>query len=198
MTGYLEITYGPMFAGKTSHLFEKVNNFITFNKVKGETVRVLMINHSLDKRPDLHSVGELSTHSEFKLFNLPDHVDTIKTSKLMSLKERDLFKYDYIAIDESQFQPDLYEFVVKYLKKGKYIHCAGLMTDHRKNPFGQFERIVHLAAESTLLKAYCVECKSFEKTAVFTKKIKDDMAHCNSVVDPGGASKYVPVCPRHF
>lgn len=196
MNGFLEITYGPMFAGKTSHLFEKVNNFITFNKVKKQAVKVLMINHSLDNRDNIHPVGDLSTHSEFKLFNLPERVDTIKTSKLLDLDERKLRRYDYLAIDEAQFYPDLFEFVVKQLNGGKYIHCAGLMTDHRKQPFGQFEKIVHLAAESTLLKAYCVHCKSFEKNAVFTKKIRDDMAPSN--IDIGSKDKYIPVCAKHY
>lgn len=196
MNGFLEITYGPMFAGKTSHLFEKVNNFITFKRLKGEEVKVLMINHSLDQRKDLHSVGDLSTHSEFKLFNLPDRVETIKTEKLMSIDEKNIFKYDYIAIDEAQFYPDLYMFVEKFLKKGKYIHCAGLMTDCTKKPFGEFYKIVHLAAESTFLKAYCVKCKIKEKNAVFTKKIFNDMAPSN--IDVGGKDKYVPVCSMHY
>ena len=42
MIGFLEITYGPMFAGKTSHLLEKVNNFITCNKIKGNSVRLVI------------------------------------------------------------------------------------------------------------------------------------------------------------
>lgn len=197
MTGFLEITYGPMFAGKTSHLLEKVNNFITFNKIKGESVKVLMINSDFDVRDDLHSVGALSTHSEFKLFNLPERVDSIKTKNLNDFKEKNLITYNYLAIDEAQFYPDLYKFVVKYLNKGKYIHCAGLMTDYKKQPFGEFYKIVHLAAEATFIKAYCVNCRIFEKTAVFTKKIKDDMSS-SSNIDIGGSDKYVPVCAKHY
>lgn len=207
MTGFLEITYGPMFAGKTSHLLEKVNNFITFNKIKGEVVRVLMINSDLDIRDELHSIGALTTHSEFKLFNLPERVDSVKVKKLNDLKEKELITYDYLAIDEAQFYPDLYEFVKKYLSRGKYIHCAGLMTDCKKEPFGEFYKIVHLAAETTFIKAYCVNCRIFEKTAVFTKKIKDDTSSsiCDkkikddkSNIDIGGSDKYVPVCAKHY
>ena len=131
------------------------------------------------------------------MFNLPDRVDSIKISKLNDIKESSLAKYDYLAIDEAQFYPDLCSFVKKNLKNGKYIHCAGLMTDHRKEPFGEFYKIVHLAAEATLIKAYCVKCRSLVKTGVFTKKIHDDMAS-SCVVDPGGSEKYVPVCAHHY
>lgn len=195
MTGFLSITHGPMFAGKTSHLIENINNYITFNHIQQQYPKILIINHSMDKR-DINKIANLSTHNKFSKYNFPSYVETLDTEKLTEIDKKMLEKFEYLAIDECQFFPDLKEFVDANLKLGKYIHCSGLLADSDKLPFGQLYLLLPSADEITHLKAFCVYCKTWHKTAVFTKWIGD--SEKTDKISVGAESKYVPVCGKHY
>ena len=195
MTGYLDITFGPMFSGKTSNLVEKINNYIVFKSIEGKNIKGLIINSSLDNR-DINKIENLTTHNQFiKDFKLPSNIESMSCKTLMPFSEK-IDDYDYIAIDESQFFEDLEPFVKTMLKKGKYIHCVGLIADSEKNTFGQMHKIFAMADNITQLKAFCVKCKSWHKNASFTKWISNEDK--NQAICVSGKDKYVPVCGKHY
>jgi thymidine kinase len=195
MVGFLDITFGPMFSGKTTALLEKINNFITYSNIKKKKVRILIINSSLDTRKS--GKNDLSTHmSSLERSLVRDNVESIRTEKLHDLDDEFLENFDYIGIDEAQFFEDLESFVNLWLKKDKYIQCSGLIADSDKNNFGHLNKLFCLADNIEHLKAYCVECNDYTKKAVFTKWINND--NKNSALVIGGSDNYVPVCGKHY
>jgi len=195
MTGFLEITFGPMFSGKTTSLLEKINNYITYSNIKKNDIRILIINSSLDTRNSENY--DLSTHmSSLKRSLKSGNVRSIKTKKLCDIDSEFLKQFNYIAIDESQFFEDLEAFVKFWLKKDKYIHCAGLIADSDKNNFGHLYKLFSIADNIEQLKAYCVHCNSYTKNAVFTKWINSK--NKKSPVEIGGSNNYIPVCGKHY
>ena len=62
MTSYLEITFGPMFSGKTTNLIHKIHTYLDIHSFKGKEKKGLIINYSEDNR-DLNKCGNLTTHS---------------------------------------------------------------------------------------------------------------------------------------
>ena len=86
-----DIIIGPMFSGKSTELYRRINRFHSIGK------RVLIVNHQNDTR-----TAGISTHDGREY-------SAIKCSHLMNLK--DIHSYDVIGIDEAQFFSDLYEFI---------------------------------------------------------------------------------------
>ena len=179
---FLEVTYGCMWAGKTSFLIEKINNFITFNEIhKSYIPKILIINSDKDTRSELKQVSNLTTHNKYKDYTFPISVENLSLNNLSKLENDFLSKFDYIAIDEAQFFDGLKDFVDKCLALGKYIHCAGLI------PY---------ADEVNQLKAFCVECRYWYKNAVFTKWVGEEEK--KSKIEIGANGKYIPVCGKHY
>ena len=181
MAGYLDITFGPMFSGKTSNLIDKVNSYIDKSKQQGKNIKTLVINHSSDDR----DVG-LSPHTKRE----------VKTPvfKALILSEIKVDLYDYIAIDESQFFPDLKLVVESWLKLGKHVHCTGLIANSERHVFGQLSSLFVIADNITQLKAFCYICGDKTPNASFTISIapKKD----NILV--GAQEYYRPVCGSHY
>lgn len=195
MVGFLDITFGPMFSGKTTSLLEKINNYITYTNIKKLENKILIINSFMDTRK---SEGfDLSTHmSSLKRKLTSSNVKSIKVKKLCDIDADYLIQFKYIAIDEAQFFEDLEPFVRFWLKKDKYIHCSGLVADSDKNNFGCLYKLFCLADNIEQLKAYCVHCNSYIKNAVFTKWINSK--NKKSPVEIGGSDNYIPVCGNHY
>jgi len=183
MTGYLEITYGPMFSGKTSKLINNANKYIDKNKQQGKNRKVLVINHTSDTRKE-----GLSPHTKQEL----NPEITIK--KINYLNSINFFDYDYIAIDEAQFFINLHSFIRKALKHGKHIHCSGLIADSNKEKFGELTSIFYLADTVQQLKAFCYICGDKEENAPFTKCLIKK----SEQVLIGDKQEYRPVCGNHF
>ena len=196
MNGFLEITFGPMFSGKTTCLLEKINNYITYNNIKNIDTKILIINSSLDTRK-LEGCHDLTTHMAPLKRNLKaGNVKSIKSKNLCDLDPEFIKQFKYIAIDEAQFYNDLEPFVKFWLKKNKYIHCVGLIADSEKNNFGHLYKLFSMADNIEQLKAYCVHCNSYTKNAVFTKWVSSK--NKDNPISIGGSDNYIPVCGKHY
>ena len=100
----IEIILGCMFSGKSTELMRRCSR----DEVIGKNV--LYINHSFDTR-----TGDfIQTHSSYRK-------NALKISLLSLIPEKDFNDADVIGIDEAQFFPDLYEFVLKCEEKNKNI-----------------------------------------------------------------------------
>jgi len=195
--GFLSIFTGCMFSGKTTALINEITQFVDLYETPP-----LLINNSIDIR-DTENI--FSSHS-LKYKGLPKGVDVISASELKNINVNN---YTLIGIDEAQFFGDLYETVLQWLKLGKHIYLAGLNSDFRMKPFGQVNKLIHLADKFIFLTATCYYCmKEFTdkgkvltpeslKTmnASFTKKISGGS---NLQIEVGTSDLYLPVCRKHF
>lgn len=188
--GYLEITIGPMFAGKTTALIDKVNRYITVKKQQGKDPKVLIINYIGDDR----SETTLSPHLVYKgVFG--DNTTHCKVKELKDIEDVEIIStFDYIAIDECQFFKDI-GMVGNWLNnKNVHIHCSGLLTDSNKQSFGNLHKIMYLADHIEHIKAFCFFCGDKYPNASFTKCLKQK----NNQTEIGGVDSYIPVCGKHF
>lgn len=104
----------------------------------------------------------------------------------------DLDAYDVIAVDESQFYPDLAEFCKHAVEEqNKTVIAAGLSGDYKRNQFGDIVRLVPYADQVSFLKARCSFC---EEPAAFTLRL---VANGQQEL-VGGKDKYQPVCRQHY
>ena len=192
MTSYLEITFGPMFSGKTTNLIHKIHTYLDIHSFKGKKKTGLIINYSKDNR-DIQKCGNLTTHSSSKK-EINPNIKFLSVTGLNHLNIKELRDVDYIAIDEAQFYPDLQSFVGKLLEMKKHVHVSGLVADSDKRKFGNIIDLIPLADNVEQLKAYCVDCKDHYQNAPFTK--------CCSTKDSqvliGAQDKYKPVCGFHY
>jgi len=96
-----------------------------------------------------------------------------------------------ILINEGQFFPDLYEFVITALADGKRIHIASLNGDFNRKLIGHTHQLLPLANEINLLHAICNTCK--KSPGIFSKRIT---AEKQQIVV--GFDNYVPTCRKCF
>ena len=179
---YLTLILGPMFAGKSSALLSRVKRA----KVLGW--KALVITCDIDKRYDA-SGAKVMTHDLAG-------IDAVGVTMLEGVAwTKDYSKARLIVIEEAQFFPDLYEFVVNAVEKhGKDVVVVGLDGDSDRNPFGQVLNLVPLADEVVRLSALCKRCGD-GKPALFTALVSGVKG---GQVCVGGADKYEPMCRKHY
>jgi len=175
----LKIILGPMFSGKSTELIRYCNRCEVIN------VPYMLINHAIDKR---YTKEGISTHDSVSK-------KCIFTHKLMELIDTDKFRESkFIIIEEAQFFPDLYNFVVECLDTyKKSVIVAGLDGDYKKREFGQILKIIPHADFVVKLHALCKYCND-GTPAIFTSRISKSTQQ----VDVGSADKYEATCRKHF
>ena len=204
---------GPMFAGKSTYLINKVHELLCHGAHASE---ILLINHSRDTRYDTANTNicthdgnkykAISTHNLQtiinSIINIPvDDTSTTTTNKYSHIK--------HILIDEGQFFDDLF-IAIKTLilseygnnkkqnntqdkQDKKYIYICGLDGDFKQEPFAN-SRILDLIPYTTQLIKLNARCYICNKTAPYTKRI----INCNDTILVGGADMYQPSCITHL
>ena len=181
--GYLKLIIGPMFSGKTSQLIREVRRYRSIGK------NVLCINHSINKR---FGRDDIVSHDLVALDN------NIITDKLCSIYEdSEMLKYndaDIIAIEELQFFPDAYDFVISSVEKDlKNVICCGLDGDFLRQPFGDVLRLIPICDKMERVSAFCSICAN-GTPGIFSKKISGGC----KVVEVGAGDTYIPVCRKCY
>jgi len=181
----LEIIIGPMFSGKTTLLLSKLNTLHNIG------LKVLYINHSIDKRSD----QVFSTHCVITQ-NQQFGFDQIKAEMLMDIPITYVNKYDIIGIDEAQFfDKSIIDFVKYYVEMSKkYIIVAGLDGTYERKRFGNILDLIPLSDIVTKQYSYCKDCidnKNKIKKGLFTYKYKHTN---NSVIEVGDKDMYKTLC----
>ena len=174
----ITLIIGCMFSGKSTELIKKYNEYNEHNDKN-----ILLINHTNDTR---YGKNVISSHNKKQL----------KCFSCLELKEarsHESYKTsNMIMIDEAQFFPDLFDFVIKASETdNKDIIIAGLDGDYKREPFGDILRLIPLSDDIIKLKATCKFCNN---TAIFTKRIINN----NKQFLIGGTESYVPVCRTHY
>ena len=176
--GRLEIIIGNMFSGKSTELIRRINREKSIKK------KILVINFSGDNR---YSSNSVVTHDQTK-------INCLKLNKLNDLNKEFVKNYDSFFIDEGQFFPDLYDFVLELVDRyRKHVVVSGLDGDANRTQFGDIIKLIPICDSVHKLTAYCNKCND-GTVAPFTKKITND----TTLIDIGGSDKYIPVCRYHY
>ncbi|CCO20075.1 thymidine kinase [Bathycoccus prasinos] len=181
--GSVHLILGPMFAGKTTRLLERVKQL-----EESVSANVLLLKSDKDTR---YAKDKVVTHDGrgrecFPVKSLELEV-VVKT-----VGERKWNECDVVAVDEAQFLTNLYEFCrVAADEHNKIVLVAGLNGDFKRETFGEVQETLPLCDSVTKLTAKC-KCG---RPALFSKRIVN-VGDGQELV--GGADKYLPACRRCF
>ena len=182
--GRLELYMGPMFSGKSTSIILRLARMADIG------YDVLYINHSIDNRDTEAQDTIVSTHNS-QYTTLSKKINAIKVSELRDL---DICDYQYIAVDEGQFFPDLYESVITWVTGfGKTVLVASLDGDAYRRKFGQVLDLIPNADKVKKLTAFCDLCRENEKRlrpAPFTGRFSDN----TDATVVGGRDLYKAMC----
>lgn len=166
-SGKVELILGPMFAGKSTELIDRVER----SKLAG--LSCLVIKYSKDTR---YSEERLATHDEVFL-------DALPLSELMPSLPTAL-GYNVIAIDEGQFFPDIVPFSLKLAEAGRSVIIAALDGTFERKPFGS---VLNLLTRADTIDKLLAVCESTGSEAPFSKRI----CQSKEVELIGGSESYV-------
>jgi thymidine kinase len=170
-----------MFAGKTTALLQRVKEEEASNS------RVAIITNALDTR-----YGESMCVTHTGTFRPAVALRELTPLLSKECSPIDINSVDAIAIDESQFFPDLKEFCLRAVEdEGKTVFAAGLNGDFKRDLFGDIVKLVPFADSVHFLRARCSFC---EQPASFTLRL---VANEEQAL-VGGGDKYQPVCRAHY
>jgi thymidine kinase len=177
--GYLHLILGPMFAGKSTKLFNIIENL----KEKNESF--LLIKHIIDKRYNSNTTN-IITHDQksMECVGLDQLLNIIDNEKYTNSK--------YIFIDEGQFFPDINKFIDIALEKDyKNIYITGLNGDSNRKPFYNISKLISIADKVDVLDSKCCYCNN---KGIFT--LRKSSKHKKILV--GDDKIYKPVCRNHY
>jgi thymidine kinase len=172
----IEIIIGPMFSGKSTELLRRTSRLEAIGK------NVLYINHIYDTRTDDY----IQTHSNTKKF-------AKKLHNLYDITDDELNSTDVLAIDEAQFFPDLYSYVLYAEQKNKHIIISGLDGDYNRKPFGDILQCIPLC--DSVIKLNAMDMIDKDGTdAIFSKRIVAD----EQQISVGATDKYIAVSRKNY
>jgi thymidine kinase len=177
--GYLHLILGPMFAGKSTKLFNIIENL----KEKNESF--LLIKHICDERYNSNTTN-IITHDQKTMgcIGLERLLNIIDNEKYINSK--------YIFIDEGQFFPDINKFIEIALEKDyKNIYITGLNGDSNRKPFYNISKLISVADKVDILQSTCNYCAN---KGIFT--LRKSSKHKKILV--GDSKIYKPVCRNHY
>jgi thymidine kinase len=173
--GSLEVICGPMFAGKTSLLLQRLHAA----QCAGQTT--LAFKHASDTR---YHAAHLATHDGKQM-------PALAVSDPIELVAR-IGKAQVIAIDEAHFFGGwLWDIVVPVLRDRRTLIIAGVERDHTGKPFEPFPRLLVEADTVTKLSGPCAVCG---KPAIHSQRMNSD----NARVVVGGNDLYQARCRECF
>jgi len=171
--GHLEVICGPMFAGKTTRLMQRLS------ELRDGGRKVLAVKPSLDQR--YHST-DLATHDgrtmEATLVERPED--------LLSLDA------EVIGLDEAHFfESGLHRAVMTLLLRGRHIILAGLDRTSMNEPFGEMGSLLIEADRVEKISGICAVCG---REAVHTVRL---FASREPIV-VGGVGMFENRCREHL
>ena len=177
---------GPMFAGKSSAVITKVR--------RAEVIgwKTLIITSSIDTRYENTDTvaSKIITHDKNSL-------SAVGVSVLKGVCERaDYIAARLIVVEEGQFFPDLYDFVMNSVEKyGKDVIVVGLDGDSDRKPFGQMLELVPMADEILRLTSLCKRCGD-GSPALFSALVRG--ATKTAQIFVGANDMYEAMCRKHY
>lgn len=181
MSGTLTTVAGPMYAGKTSNILQRIL------WIKHQNKGVLVIKPQIDNR---YSSDHIATHNQlsFPCFAMTDWTHVVDNYTLMP------YNYDTVFLDEVQFMDttDTLMQVNNMLSNGVNVVAAGLDQDSKGQPFETTAMLLALSDEVVKIQAICTTCG---KPATKTQRAEGAV---DSRVNVGSVGIYEPRCLEHW
>lgn len=176
----LTAVYGPMFAGKTTWILNKIEEL----HKSGE--KCLVFKPRLDDR--YGSEAKLHAHSGSK--GEAFLVDETDPEQMLRVWADQHEQHSVVVIDEAMFfAPKIVAVVKEMLARELQVIVAGLDTNFKREPFGSMPHLIKLADEHEKLTAKCYKCG---KVAEYSARLQGGVGL--HVV--GATDKYQPTCAR--
>lgn len=180
--GYLKLIMGPMYAGKSTELIRHIKQYQFLNK------KILAINHIINKR---YGSSNIITHDKEEI---KECISVNKLEDVLLKYKEEYDNADVLIIEELQFFSDAYKYIIDFVEKdNKTVICAGLISDYKREPFGDILRLIPIADNVQILSALCNKCRDGTK-ALFTKRI----IKSNKVELVGSSESYISTCRYHY
>lgn len=174
----LTAVYGPMFAGKTTWIINKITEL----EAQGE--KCLVFKPRLDNR--YGKDAKLYAHSGMQGEAIL--VDENNPSQMLGVWAENNEKHSVVVIDEAMFfSSSIVETVKEMLARELQVIVAGLDTNFRKEPFGPMPHLIKLATEKEILNSKCYKCGGVAKYSARIKGGTDDIV-------VGADEVYQPAC----
>lgn len=174
---------GPMFAGKTTRLFDICKKHAIYEKC-------IIVRPEKDTR--ISGEGMLFTHSKGDISTINSNIDTITIPDASySLPIGISEKYSVIAIDEGQFFTNLYTIVLGLVSANPPVNVivAALNSQHDMTQWDPLSETLPFFNEIEFICSVCHECK--QNNASTSKMIVgEDKGFI------GGADKYIALCNK--
>lgn len=179
LRGKLKVYVGPMYAGKTSTLLQKIL------WAQHQEKNILVLKPSKDNR---YSEDSIITHNQL-------HYPCVNFDNFEEIDEKFDIKsenYDIVFLDEIQFiDLSTIKIVEKWLKNGVSLVATGLDQDSNGVPFDSTAYLMALSDKITKLTAICSVCgKEASKT------YRDNPSEERIVV--GSVGMYEARCLEHW
>ena len=182
----LELIIGPMFAGKSSAVLQRIRRA----KVIGRNV--FIVTSILDTRYD-YTGKSVKTHDKDGITALGLGVNKLNEMFLLA----GFHQANIVIFEEAQFFNGLYDVVKLIIETHrKHVIVVGLDGDSERKPFGDILKLIPLADRVTKLAALCKRCDD-GTDGIFTALVADPMEKTEQIY-VGGADKYLPMCRTHY
>lgn len=170
----LDLIIGPMFAGKTTFLINKIK------ELKNNNNKFIILKSSLDIR---YNIDKITSHDNI-------NENCIPINNLIEFT--DVNQYDTILIDEAQFITNLKKCILEWLDiYNIHIIICGLDGDFQKNKIGEILDLIPYADTCIKLNSKCHYCNN---NAPFTHRINND----KNIILIGSKDYYIPLCRFHY
>ena len=178
--GSLEVFAGPMYAGKTTLLLQRVL------WLDHQQKKILVIKPSKDNR---YNEDTIVTHNQlsYPCISFTEFSEIEDNYNIMP------YNYNTVCLDEVQFMDskDALSSVEMWLRNGVNVVAAGLDQDSRGVPFETTSQLLGLADKSEKIKAICTVCGK-EATKTYRVKASGDR------IQVGSMGMYEPRCLEHW
>lgn len=175
--GGIELAIGPMFAGKTTWLINKLEKYKKNQKI--------IVRYFLDNR---YSTDSIVTHDGKKadaiaVKNANDILDAFKKTPNATI----------LGLDELQFfEPSISELFEKLKKENVTIFISGLNFDHNHNMWEATKSTIPIADKIYNFKAICFYCGKKNATITNRKGRRDER------IVIGGSEMYESLCEEDY
>lgn len=178
----MSITFitGPMFAGKTTRLFDELTKYIDAGGNKDDC---LLIKHSFDTRYSNEYV--ISHDCKYCSYVKNIIMTDVNTDFAISLAN-----YKWIGIDEGQFYNNLIGFC-KIVSSHASIYISGLMSTSNQELFNPIRQLLPHVDNIVMLHASCALCKD---KAIYTIKKNEN----GDEILIGGDDIYQSLCRKCY
>jgi thymidine kinase len=177
----LELIIGPMFAGKSSTILQRVKRA----EVIG--IKTFIVTSVIDTRYNTNT-NLVKTHDK-QMVDAVGLKDIKEITRFAAFHDAKL-----IIIEEAQFFSGLYDMVKNLVEVYKRdVIVVGLDGDSERKPFGEILELIPLADTITKLTALCKRCGDGTPALFTYSKWTKDTQVC-----VGDADIYEALCRKHY